>query len=99
MRIPVLIEKLEQNGYRVRGEPFSGSVEGATREEALRKFKESVEQRLAAGAEVVQLDLNDSDRPWMKFRGRWAVDDPVIDEWIKCVEDYRRQVDADPNVP
>jgi hypothetical protein len=99
MRIPVLIEKTDQNGYRVKGGgPFARTVEGATREEALQRFRDEVNEQLAAGAEVAQVEIGTKERPWEKNRGMWAADDPVIDEWLRCIEENRRAVDADPNI-
>jgi hypothetical protein len=63
----------------------------------------SIEARLAAlEREVAQLkhQLQQSSRPgWAQFAGTWAADDPVIDEWLQEVEEYRRQKDADPDFP
>ena len=36
--------------------------------------------------------------PYAKFIGTWDPNDPVIEEWKKCIEEYRREVDADPNI-
>ena len=99
MQISVLIEPLDGGAFRVRGfDPFGFIVEASTRDEALELYRRRVIQQLTTGAEVVQLDVGDTERPWVKFRGRWAADDPVIDEWQNCVEEYRRQVETDPNV-
>jgi hypothetical protein len=35
------------------------------------------------------------DRPWEKFEGTWAKDDPLIEEWKQAVEEYRRKMDED----
>ncbi len=51
MEIPVLIEPVGPNGFRARsGEPFGLTAEGATREEALQKLREMVQNRIAAAA-------------------------------------------------
>lgn len=62
MQIPVLVEKVEGNGYRAREVwPLSqGSffaAEGATREEALDKLRELIRSRLPSGAELVDLEI------------------------------------------
>jgi hypothetical protein len=99
MQIPVLIEQVDQNGYRVKGcEPFSFSTEGATREEALQKFKDRVNQQLASGLEMVQVEVGRAERPWERFRGTWKKGDPVIEAWKKCVQEYRQQVEEDPDI-
>jgi hypothetical protein len=100
MQIPVLIEQIQGNGYRASGgEPLKLSAEGATREEALQKLQSLIRQRLAQGAEVVQLTVDNARHPWDEFVGTWDENDPVIQEWEKAVVEYRRQVDADPDIP
>jgi hypothetical protein len=99
MEISVLIEPVAGNGYRATGaSPMGLSAEGTTRDEALRKLQDLVQARMSAGAEMVQLKIGPADPPWAKFFGTWDPDDPLIAEWEKAVEEYRRQMDEDPNV-
>ena len=59
MEIPVLIERVANNGYRVSSTaPFPFTVEGATKEEALDKVRELMEKRTAEGAEVASVRIN-----------------------------------------
>jgi hypothetical protein len=37
------------------------------------------------------------DHPLLKWAGTWDLNDPLIQEWQKAVEDYRRQIDNDPD--
>jgi predicted RNase H-like HicB family nuclease len=97
MQIPVLVEKLKGNGYRARGtEPFAVSAKGATREEALAKLRTKIETRLNKGTELVALQIGPQPHPWMQFAGMFK-DDPRIDDWVKSMAEYRRQVEDDPN--
>lgn len=97
MQIPVLIEPVAQNGYRARGiEPFALSAKGATREEALAKLRAKIEKRLKKGAELVGLEIGASPDPWMEFAGMFK-DDPWIEDWKRSIEEYRKQVDEDPD--
>ncbi len=98
MQIPVLIEPISRNGYRARGiEPFAVSAKGATREEALAKLRAKIEGRLKKGAELVGLEVGGtSSHPWMEFAGMFK-GDPWIEDWKQSIEDYRKQVDEDPN--
>ena len=99
MEIPVLIEPVAGNGYRVTGtNPFPFTVEGATEEETLRKFQELIAQRMASGARVVKIPVQSSPS-WMKFVGSWKPDDTVIEEWKQAVEEFRRQVVSDADKP
>lgn len=38
------------------------------------------------------------DHPLLKWAGTLDPNDPVIQEWQKAVEEYRRQIDNDPDV-
>ncbi len=97
MQIPVLLEPVAPNGYRARGiEPFAVSVKGATREEALAKLRAKIEKRLKKGAEVVGLEIGTTPDPWMEFAGMFK-GDPWIEHWKRSIEEYRKQVDEDPN--
>src|SRR5690242_7695159 len=96
MQIPVLIERVEGNGYRARGgEPFALTAEGATREEALQRLREVIKSRLA-DAECVSVEVPTTDNPWLRLEGVYK-DDPLFDEWQAAIAEYRRQVDLDPD--
>lgn len=100
MRISVLLEPMTDGRYRVRGgEPFAFSVEGAKREEALERFREQVEQKLANGATVVEIQVGSKPHPASGYAGTWDPDDPVIQLWQQGVEQYRREVEEDPAIP
>jgi predicted RNase H-like HicB family nuclease len=97
MQIPVLVERLKDNGYRARGkEPFAVSAKGATREEALAKLRAKIKTRLKKGTEIVGLELDPQPRPLAEFAGMFK-DDPLFDDWQKAIAEYRRQVDNDPD--
>jgi len=96
MEIPVLIEPVAGNGFRATA--FSLVVEGPTVEETIQKLRALMAERLAAGAQVVQVPV-DVSPPWKQFAGTWEPDDPLIEEWKKAVEEYRRQVDEDVDRP
>ncbi len=100
MKIAVLIEPMNGKGFRATGgEPLSMTAEGSTREEALDQLKAQFQARLNAGAEVVEIDLGPVEHPLLKFAGMYDPNDPWIQEWLKEVEEYRKQVDADPDRP
>ena len=41
----------------------------------------------------------DPDRKWMKLAGMYDENDPLVQQWIQCMADYRREVEEDPNIP
>jgi hypothetical protein len=97
MQIPVLIERVPRNGYRAKSaEPFKFSARGATREEALAKLRAKIDGRLKKGKEVVGLEVGPSPHPWMEFAGMYK-DDPWIDDWVRSMAEYRRQVEEGPD--
>ena len=99
MQIPVLIEPIAGNGYRARGaEPLALTAEAPTREEALAKLKEQLQNRLRDGAEIVPLDLSPAEHPWLKFAGMFK-DDPMLKEWKEAMAEYRQKVEEDPDYP
>ena len=98
MQIPVLIEPMAGNGYRARGsEPFGLTADGATREEALQKLRELIQLKFDAGAEIVQLDVPNSDNPWLRMAGTLDKDDPLVKRWKKIMKENRRKADEDPH--
>ena len=69
MQIPVLIEPVASNGYRVTtGQPLALTAEGATREEALRHLRAAWQSRMSAGAEVTPLELSAPEHPLAHLR-------------------------------
>jgi predicted RNase H-like HicB family nuclease len=100
VQIPVLIEVVAGNGYRASaGDPFGLTAVGTTREETLRNLQELIENRLACGAELTNIDVRPTQHPLAKYAGTWRENDPLISEWKKAVEEYRREIDQDPEIP
>ena len=98
MEIPVLIEPVPPKGFRARsGEPFGLTAEGATREEALQKLRELVQNRIAGGGQVVAMGVPAVVSPLLRMAGIWEKDDPLIEEWKRAMEENRRAADADPD--
>jgi predicted RNase H-like HicB family nuclease len=99
MQIPILIEKVAENGYSARGgEPLALSADGASQEEALANLKVKLQARLDAGALVVPLELPTQAHPLAEFAGMFK-GDPLLKEWKKSMRAYRRKVDKDANKP
>src|SRR5438445_6651803 len=99
MQIPVWIEPVANNGYRVtcRG-PEEMSAEGETREEAMSKLREQLQARMKAGAAIVALDVSSEPHPLVKYAGMFE-NNPLFDEWRAEMAEYRRKIDEDPDIP
>ncbi|MBL8797101.1 MAG: hypothetical protein JNM56_24585 [Planctomycetia bacterium] len=89
MEITVLVEPVLGNGFRAGA--LGLSVEGHTRDQALNNLKEALLQRTAAGAEIVKVTLA-ARPPWGEFAGDLR-DDPMFDDWVQAMADYRREKD------
>lgn len=95
MQIPVLIEAVQNNGYRATtGLPLVVSAEGATRELALLHLQQAVQKRLSEGAEIAPLEVP-AQHPLARYAGMFK-DEPLFDEWQQAIADYRQQVEDDP---
>ena len=96
MKIPVLVEKLPDKGYRARaGDPFCMSAEGKTQPVALEKLRKMIEERRKAGAWIVHLDIGNIDNPLMQTCGTLDPDDPMTKEWEKAMAEYRKERDKE----
>ncbi|HYV37444.1 MAG TPA: hypothetical protein VE988_17190 [Gemmataceae bacterium] len=99
MQIPILVERLKDNGYRVRGkDPFAVSAKGATREEALAKLSAKIQTRLKNGTEIVGLEVGPQPHPLAEFAGMFK-DDQDFEDVLKIMAENRKKMDEDPEVP
>jgi predicted RNase H-like HicB family nuclease len=99
MHIPVLIEPVDNNGYRVTtGQPLGLAAEGATREEALEQFRQALTTRLQSGAELALVEVPVAEHPLASYAGMFK-DNPLFDAWQQAIDDYRRHRDAEPEGP
>ncbi len=55
-----------------------------------------IEARLKKGAELATLEIGADPHPWREFAGMFK-GDPWIEDWKRSIEEYRKQVDEDPN--
>ncbi|MDJ0619509.1 MAG: type II toxin-antitoxin system HicB family antitoxin [Calothrix sp. MO_192.B10] len=93
----ILIEAKE-GGYQatVWGLPDC-QVFATTKEEAINNLQELVNTRLQ-NVEIVtqeiEIEMPKKEHPWMKFAGMFK-DDPMFDEVLADIEEYRRELDAE----
>ncbi len=101
MQIPVVIEPLPNNRFRAQSSsPLPMIVEGDSAEESLRLWREKFASCLPTDAEVQVVSASAIPPglpPWAKYVGELK-DDPLLDEWRECVEEYRRQRDVEAGV-
>jgi hypothetical protein len=90
MQIPVVIEPVPGNGYRVTGNvPFTVAVEGATPEDAMARFKDQVEAKLRDGTRLTSVEIQTGEHPWAKSAGIFDDSDPIVREWLDIIEQNR----------
>jgi hypothetical protein len=93
MQIPVLIETVDNHGYRATtGQPLVLSAEGASREEALDHLRQAMKVRLGSGAEIAAVEFSSPEHPLAPYAGMFK-DNPLFESWQQAIADYRRLVD------
>ena len=96
MKIPILVEPIENAGYRATsGPPLAATAEGATRDEALARLREEIDRRMPEGAIVMPLDIiTTEENPLLAYAGMFR-NNPLFDQWQEAIEEYRRKVDEE----
>jgi hypothetical protein len=98
MQIAVVIERVAGNGYRARGELLGLCAEAPTREAALTKLREQLQERLREGTEIVPLEVGSATNPWVEFAGMFQ-GNPLFDDVQQIMADNRQRDEADPDYP
>ena len=88
MEIPVLIEPADK-GFRAIASLFQLSAEGGTRQEALARLRELIQEKMNAGAELMALRLQTPDNPWLAIAGTHDPTDPIVQEWKEILAERR----------
>lgn len=98
MQIDVLLKPSGGDGYTATvGKPFDVTAHGTTEEGTLACLRERVEETLTGGAKVVSMTIpfaSDAEAAWEAGRGMFK-DDPMFDDWLAAIAEFRRQRDAD----
>jgi predicted RNase H-like HicB family nuclease len=97
MKIPVLVQSENGNGFRAEVLPGQALVaQAATPEDAIEKLRKAIQARIDQGAWIAYLEFAEPPNPWLRLIGAYK-GDPYLDEYKKAVADYRKQVDEDPD--
>ena len=75
-----------RSGTKVRGEP---------RFQAIDRLAELIQSRMNAGAKLAELRVGTGAAPWKEDAG-YLRDSPSYQPWREAIEEYRRQLDEDP---
>jgi hypothetical protein len=98
VEVPVIIEPVTGNGYRVTGAgglSVGLAAEGATAAEAIDGLAEQIQTRLHAGAKLAELSVPIGAVPWKQDAG-CLHDEPLYQSWREAMEEHRRKLDEDP---
>jgi hypothetical protein len=89
--IPIIVEPAGENGFRASsGGPWGLEIEAPTRDEAVQRIRQLIDERLDAGAEVLDLEIRSRAHPLARFAGMLK-DDPLLQPWKDAIAEYRRQ--------
>ena len=92
MSISMLVEKAA-NGYRaVAGGPFALSAEAASADAAIAALRAKIDDKLKGGAILIEQSFAQQHLPLPVMP---LSENPLFNEWLQAVEDYRNQVDAE----
>lgn len=97
MDIPVIVEPVTGNGYRATGAgglSVGLTADGATAAEAIDRLADQVRSRVNAGAKLAEVNVV-AGAAWKQDAG-YLRDDPLYEPWRAAMEEYRRQLDEDP---
>ena len=98
MEVPVIVEPVAGNGYRVTGAgglSVGLTAEGASVAEAIGRLAEQVRTRVRAGAKLTEVDFAAGAAPWKEDAG-YLHDEPLFEPWREAMDEYRRKLDEDP---
>jgi hypothetical protein len=94
----VIVEPVAGNGYRATGAggiSVGLTAEGATASEAIDRLAEMIQTRLQTGAKLAELNVAAGAAPWKQDAGCLG-NTPLYQPWREAMEEYRRQLDEDP---
>ena len=92
MEIPVLVEPSPTGFRAVTGAPLDLSADGPTADAAMSTLRTLVAARLRAG-QLRTLTVTDVDA--ILAAARAVGENPLFEEYVKSIEEYRRERDAE----
>ncbi len=96
MEIPVLLMPVNGNQFRAKsGEPLSITTEGSSREEALSKLRQQLENLLGSGAEITTVRV--CEHPLARFAGMFK-DDPLFEKCLIEMAENRDRADQEEGI-
>jgi hypothetical protein len=96
MQVPVLIEKSPQGTFYAKA--WDLVAEGHSTEEAVNALRNMTRGLKDVGrtVETIEFSENFRENPWLNIAGDLK-NEPLVDDWLAAMKDYRQQVENDPN--
>ena len=99
MEIPVVVRPLPEGGFQARSADALGfTAQGDTPDAALHHLRELIQTETAAGTVLTSIVIP-SPKTSGDLGGGIYKDEPLFDRWRQAIEEYRQQVEDDPNRP
>lgn len=92
MEIPVLVEPSPAGFRATTGAPLGLTADGPTADAAVAALQILVADRFRAGAQLRTLSVNGPTLP--SPSGRRLADNPLFNDWLRAVEEYRQEKDT-----
>jgi predicted RNase H-like HicB family nuclease len=90
------IKKLKNGKYQTFVLEYPSLKASAnSKDEAIKKLSKRIQDFLK-DIEIVtlEIEINKPEDPWMKFAGMFK-DDPLFDQVLEAIQDYRNEIDAE----
>lgn len=98
MKLPAVLEPTSKGTFRVRSDaPIAIVAEGDTEAEAVQNFRVAAAAALRRDeAKLIAVEIGDdeAEHPLLKFAGDLK-GDPLVDEWLAAMAEYRRDRDRE----
>jgi len=98
VEVPIIIETVSGNGYRVTGAgglSVGLTAEGATAAEALERLQEQIRTRVDAGARLAELKVVVDEAPWKQDAG-YLREEPLYERWRQAMDENRHNAEEAP---
>jgi hypothetical protein len=92
MQVPVLIETSPQGTFYAKA--WDLIAEGRSPEEAVNTLRNMTRGLKDVGRTVETIDF--TENPWLSIAGDLK-NEPLLDDWLAAMKNYRQQVENDPN--
>lgn len=95
MTVPILVEPVAGGFQAIAGGPLGLSAHGASAAEAVNALRAKIGARLSNGAILIEQSVP-APQPPLPITP--LADNPFFDDWLKAVETYRNEREAEENL-